>query len=295
MARAPDIAVDWESEYNVRLLHPDRAQFHARCVAESRATYRSLACERDLRYGLGTRALLDFFPAATRAPGEAAPLVAFFHGGYWQAHERSEYAFVARTFTSAGIATAIVGYDLAPEAGVDAMVAQARAACRWLGDNAVRLGCDANLVFAAGHSAGAHLAAATLTGRAPQAVKGAVLVSGIFDLEPLRFTTLNKPLGLTAASARRLSPARHAPPACGDVLVAVGAFETTEFLRQSRSFARHWSGPERVAELLIVPATHHYGIVLELADPAAALSRSAVHRVLRTAAALSPRTRARRR
>jgi arylformamidase len=290
-----DSPIDWEAEYNVRLLHPDRETYHARCVASSKAAYRSLACLPGLRYGPGGRALIDFFPPATSAPEGLAPLVAWFHGGYWHSHERSEYAFVARTLAQAGIATALVGYDLAPSAGMHEIVAQARAACRWLRGQAAELGCDEQLIFTAGHSAGAHLAAGVLTDPQPQDVKGAVLVSGIFELDPLRSTSLNATLGLTAASARRLSPRPGARQRACDLLVAVGAFETTEFLRQSREFAHRWPAAAGSAELLVVPAAHHYSVVLELARGDSALSRAAVHRVLRTSALVVRRARARRR
>ena len=282
-----------ESEYNVRLLHPDRSTFHERGRAESRLAYRDLAVTRDIRYGNGPRALLDLFPAAPGAKGEGVPLVAFFHGGYWHAHERSEFGFVARAFAGAGIATAVVGYDLAPQASMGAIVAQAREACAWIRAHAQELDVDAGLVFTAGHSAGAHLAACALT-ESDASLRGAILVSGIFDLAPLLRTTLNEPLGLTPATARRWSPARHRLPDAGDALLAVGAFETSEFIRQSRDLARIWVGVERRVETMVVPALHHYNVVLELADPDSALSRAARHLVLRRSgqrAALRRRTR----
>src|SRR5688572_4569509 len=100
---APDLegiepGVDWEAEYNVRLLHPDRHVFHERCIKASRAVYREMPCTREIRYGAGQRALLDLFPASPAAAAGRVPVVAFFHGGYWHSHERHEYAFVAKAF-----------------------------------------------------------------------------------------------------------------------------------------------------------------------------------------------------
>lgn len=270
---------DFEAEYNVRLLHPDHARYHERCEARSRVAYREFPVTREIRYGPGPRALLDFFPATRAAAGTAVPLVAYFHGGYWRAHERSQYAFIARAFAPAGIATALVGYDLAPQASLAQIVAQARGACAWLRENAGSLGFDARLLFTAGHSAGAHLAACALT--AGETFGGAILVSGIYDLAPLVHTTLNGQIGLTSASARRWSPVRHALPSGASALIAVGAFETTEFLRQSNAFARAWRSAGSTAEVMTVPAAHHYSIVLELDNPDSALSRDARHLVQR--------------
>src|SRR5207253_4089820 len=211
------------------------------------------------------------FPPANGARGEGTPVVAFFHGGYWHAHERGEFGFVARAFASAGIWTAIVGYDLAPAASMGAIVAQVRLACAWISHNAASLGVDGGLLFTAGHSAGAHLAACALTA-APTPCRGAILVSGIYDLLPLLRTTFGVRLRLSAPTARRWSPLRHEFPPSGQALVAVGAFETTEFIRQSHGFARAWRGAERGAEVLVLPGMHHYSVLMELDDPDSALS-----------------------
>jgi arylformamidase len=278
-----EAAPDLEHEYNVRLLHADRQQFYDRYWARSEAAYRELEVVRDVRYGAGARALMDVFLPSNGARGEGVPIVAFFHGGYWQAHERAEFGFVARAFAAAGICTALVGYDLAPGARMGTIVGQARAACAWIRANAGELGVDAGLVFTAGHSAGAHLAACVLT-ETSRPCAGAILVSGLYDLSPLVRTTINGPLGLTASTARRWSPVRQRLPARGDALVAVGAFETTEFIQQSHAFSRAWTDGGRSAELIVMPAMHHYDILLELDDPDSALSRGARHLVLRSSA-----------
>jgi arylformamidase len=269
-----------EAEYNVRLLHPERERFHERGRKLSLEAYRSLPVTRDIRYGKGKRALLDFFAATNPASPVGVPVLAFFHGGYWHAHERSEFAFVARSFASAGIATAIVGYDLAPAVRLAQIVAQARAAVAWLHAHAADLGFDRRLMFVGGHSAGAHLAACVLTGR-DSPCRGGLMVSGIYELSPLIATTLNRPLALTPSMARRWSPLRHPLPDSGRIVVAVGAFETTEFIRQSHDFARAWDGGGRAAEVMIVPASNHYSVVLELADADSALAREARQLVTR--------------
>ena len=56
----------------------------------------------------------------------------------------------------------------------------------------------------AGHSAGAHLAACVMSTDfthygldAAQPLTGAVLLSGIYDLKPIKLTYVNNPLNLT--------------------------------------------------------------------------------------------------
>jgi arylformamidase len=284
--------MDWELEYNVRLRVPDRGAFHDRCRAASRDAYARMNCIRGLQYGDGPRTRIDLFPALPTAQGTPTPVLAFFHGGFWHAHERSEYAFVARPFVNAGVATALVGYDLAPQASLEAIVSQAVQACSWLQHNAAELRVDPGLLFCAGHSAGAHLAASVMNARLPTPARGGVLVSGIFDLDPLRHTSFNTTLRLTEGSARALSPSHRPLPVTGDVLVAVGAAETPEFIRQSREYFRRWHAAGRSADLIVVPEVHHYEIVLELDDPDSDLSQAAIQRIVKTAAGVEGRDRA---
>lgn len=288
---AHPVETDWEAEYNVRLRHPDRQDVYEQCLEASAAAYRTLASERDVRYGAGDRARIDYFPARRVAHGMRAAAVAFFHGGYWHSHDRSEFALIAEPFVHAGVAVALVGYDLAPANPVRAIVAQARLACRWLRAHATELRFDPHALLAAGHSAGAHLAACVLTDP-DHVVRGGLLVSGIFDLEPLCRTSFARRLGLTPAEARDLSPLRHAFPPRGDVLVVVGEQESAQFVYQSRRFAQAWAATRRSSQLAVVPELHHYSIVLALGRKESRLARMAVEwarAVTRRASGTRPR------
>ena len=170
-------------------------------------------------------------PRALRVPGR--PLLVYVHGGYWQELSAADSLFNAADARREGISLVAVEYTLAPRASIDTMidecVAGLQEAIGSLSPTAVVL---------AGSSAGAHLVACCL-GRpgVADAIAGAVLLSGIYDLRPLTRTSINTPLGLNRAEAERLSPlfGRYGPlPA---VLVAVGGHETGEFKRQSREMA----------------------------------------------------------
>ena len=114
--------------------------------------------QRDLRYGSAPRALIDFFPAPepARRPG----LLAYIHGGYWQELSKDHSAFLAPAWHAAGYAHAVIGYTLAPAAGVSDIMAECSAAVAWLQARADTLGFDAANVVVAGSSAGGYLAAA---------------------------------------------------------------------------------------------------------------------------------------
>lgn len=245
----------------------DYRPFVERYAVESARALAALPVERDLRYGTAPRARLDYFPApdGTRRPG----LLVYIHGGYWQELSKDQSAFLAPTWHAAGFAHAVVGYTLAPDARLPAIVAECRAALAWLHARADTLGFDSRNVVIAGSSAGAYLTAACAD-RSPTPVRGIVPVSGVYDVAPLIGTSINDALGLdveTAASLDLLTSARRFCPA----VVAWGEVETAEFKRQSRAFAARLAVEGTACTTLEVPARNHFDVILELGDHASPL------------------------
>lgn len=247
------------------------APFLAEYAALSARAHARLPAQRNLRYGPAPRATLDYFaaPAGARRPG----LLVYIHGGYWQEGAKEDSAFLAPAWHDAGMAHAVVGYTLAPEARLPTIVAECRAALAWLVARADTLGFDAANVVIAGSSAGAYLAAAGAD-RTAAAVRGIVPVSGVFDVAPLIGTSINDPLGLDAAAAAALdllTPERRYCPA----VVAWGEVETSAFKHQSRAFAACVRAGGTSCATLEVPGRNHFDVVLELGDPAAPLFAAA--------------------
>ncbi len=219
-----------------------------------------VAGPRNVPYASPPRARLDFFPA--RHSG--APTLLFFHGGYWQRNAREGFSFVAEGALAHGISVAVAGYTLAPEARMDDIVVEARAAAAWLHDNLADWGGDPNRIFAAGWSAGGHLAAMVM---GETAIRGGLAISGIFDLEPIRLNYLNEKLGLDAAESQRNSPLYHLPERTGALLVAVGGDELPELRRQSQDYADAWRGHGLPVVFQELPRCHHYAALEQLAHP----------------------------
>ena len=71
--------------------------------------------------------------------GKAAPLLVFIHGGYWQMRSKEVFAFVAAGPLAHGIGVALVGYTLAPQARLDAIVAEIRSALDFLASTRTNL------------------------------------------------------------------------------------------------------------------------------------------------------------
>ena len=249
----------------------DRAYNNAAAVADSTALTRDWARRSaelktraatllDVPYAQGERCRIDLFSAS-----EDAPLVAFFHGGYWQTRSKDDFAFVAAGPLAHGLSVALVGYTLAPEADMGRIVAECAAALDSLCIHGARRVC------VAGWSAGAHLAVTTL-GR--PGVRGGLAISGIYDLEPIQHSYLNDKLGLDEATALRHSPLRHLSDASAPLIVAFGKDELPELRRQSETFAEERITAGLATELLPLAGANHFSVLELLASPDGDLARA---------------------
>ena len=133
----------------------------------------------------------------------------------------------------------------------------------------------ADLIVAAGHSAGGHLAACLLATDwslidptlPKQLASAAFAISGLFDLEPLVPTSINRALKLTPLEARRLSPL-HWKVNAGTVLdTVVGGAESYEYHRQSEAIVERWAAQGVATRYESVPDANHFTVIAPLADP----------------------------
>ncbi len=85
--------------------------------------------------------------------------------------------------------------------------------------------------------------------------------------------SFNADIRLDETEAARLSPVRLRPRTTAPLLVAVGADETSEFIRQTRLLWDAWpaSRPPGDVAPLIVPARHHFSVVADFGDPGSEL------------------------
>jgi arylformamidase len=218
----------------------------------------------DVRYGARPRAALDYFPSGATH----APLFVFIHGGYWQRNEKERFSFIVPGPRAHGINVAIPGYTLAPDARLSDMVAEIRQALTFLVDCADELGFDRSNIYIGGWSAGGHLA--TVVVEHP-AVRGAIPISGIFDLEPIALGVLNEKLQLSAEEIAKLSPLRNLAQGSPPLSLFVGAAELPELKQQSEDYAKAARGRGLPVTLTILPNHHHFSILDELARADGAL------------------------
>ncbi|WP_018501387.1 alpha/beta hydrolase [Parafrankia discariae] len=278
----------WENDrelrdraYSPSLTVPDMAGFLREYAARSDAARRSIAW-REIAYGPTAAETLHLFPARR----DHAPLQVFVHGGYWQELSRWESSFAAPDFVARGAAFAALGYGLAPAHRLDEIVAQVRRGVHWLFRHAGELGVDPTRVFLSGSSAGAHLVAMCLLDgwlpaplRPRDVIRGATLLSGIYDLEPLRDTYVGEAIGLTAAEAARNSPLRRAGSRLPPLVVARGERETVAFAAQHSAFTTSLAGTGTPVTALVAAGRHHFDLPFDLGDPATLLGRATLTRM----------------
>jgi arylformamidase len=258
-----------EREYDFRWRHPDREAILARYTVESERVLGEGPHHLDVAYGPGPRERIDVFPA----PAPGAPIHLFIHGGYWRAHRKEDYRFVARAGREAGAATFVMEYDLAPHVTLDHIIEQVRRAVLWIAANARGFNGDPRQLVVSGHSAGGHLAATmaltdwAVHGAPAGTVRGCLAISGVFDLDPITRTSINDDLRLDEAAVRRNSPIHRIGNDWPMIAVAYGAEETDEFIRQSKQFAAALEKAGGAGPLLGLRGLHHYDIVLQLARP----------------------------
>src|SRR5512134_1051694 len=258
-------------EYNNRELFPDYARHFARWQESSARARGTMTCYLDRAYGPAPAETLDIFPARK---GDGSVLV-FIHGGYWRSLDKKDFSFLAPAWVDAGVSLVVVNYGLAPAVTVERIVQQMLAASAWVYRHAEEYGMDEERLFVSGHSAGGHLAAMMLAALWPvyerslpkDLYKGALAVSGVYDLRPLvQVDWLQGDLRLDEASALKLSPAFLPPATRAPLTVAVGGLESSEFKRQNALLAQRWKPV--LARDVPMPGRDHFTIVDGLAEPA---------------------------
>ncbi|XP_007483001.1 kynurenine formamidase isoform X2 [Monodelphis domestica] len=230
------------SRWSHRLNAEEVIKAHVQVGTE--ATKKAQAREENLlgvAYGDGDGEKLDiYFPTKTSAE---LPFFLFIHGGYWQEGSKDYSAFMVPPLTAAGVAVAVIAYDLAPKGNIDLMLSQVRKSILFIQKQyTFNRG-----IYLCGHSAGAHLASMVLLTdwvehEVIPNIKGSFLVSGIYDLEPIVYTYINDILQMTMEDAQRNSPmfcqkeVQSQMTSTCELIIAVGQHDSPEFLQQSLDY-----------------------------------------------------------
>ncbi|HLN09677.1 MAG TPA: alpha/beta hydrolase [Xanthobacteraceae bacterium] len=257
------------AQYLTDQVRPHHASLLAAFQGESDAAAVALKAALDVRYGPHPRQTFDFFQS--EAPWRGT--LAYFHAGYWQARDKSQFRFLAPDFLIYGIDVAFINYPLCPDVDLPTLVEAARASLPALLKCAAGRGRGGTHVVAAGHSAGAHLSVElaltdwSVRGLPASPVAAVAALSGVYDLEPLVRTPLNDKLGLDTATARALSPIHRLRGGLPPALFVVGGDETPAFRQQNARMHEAWRRAGNASETLVVDGTDHFTLLRALPAP----------------------------
>lgn len=277
---------DIECQYNPRKSVANVLEYTLRASqlsAEARGRHKPIC---DVAYGKSPLATLDIFLAAQAD----APVHVFLHGGYWRGRDKSDYSFIADALVPLGITTVVMNYDLCPKVPLPAIVLQVREGIRWIYSHAAEFGkCSygkgrgtsgdkaPSLTFS-GHSAGAHLIASALAADSSEIVlpaeqsAAAVLISGIYELEPILSISVNEEIRLQPEQVDPMSPMRHPPLPDLPLHVVVGGNETPAWIQQSKTFSEICRQQGSHCTYLEQSGHNHYSIMTLLETPDGALA-----------------------
>ncbi len=161
-----------------------------------------------------------------------------------------------------GWSVAIPGYSLAPEATLTEITQEISMSLDWLAEHGTSYGVAGPVVLS-GWSAGAHLAALALD---HPAVIAGLAVSGVYDLAPIRDTSLNIALKMTDEEIATLSPLRL-PMVHKRLAIAYGSSELPALVWDSKRFYDARRAANAPGELIEIRGADHFTILDELRRP----------------------------
>jgi arylformamidase len=238
-----------------------------------------LGAPQRFAYGATPVEALDVYRARA-----GAPIQIFIHGGAWSSGSAKDWAFPADMFVHRGSHFVVPDFVSVVDAGgnLSAMAEQVRGAIAWVHRNAERFGGDRERIFVSGHSSGAHLAGVALTtdwkrlGLPADLVKGGVLLSGMYDLKPVRLSARSRYVHFDDATEQALSPQRHLDQLRARLVVAYATLDSPEFQRQSRDFVAAVKAAGKPVELLVARGYNHFEAPETLGNPYGLLGRAAL-------------------
>jgi arylformamidase len=273
--------VELDAAYDQSVYAPNQRQIAQRSAANNELARARLGPPMRLSYGPTEIEQLDLY----RTQAGREPIQVFLHGGAWRGGSAKGSAYAAEVFLTAGAHYIAPDFVAVQNAGgsLMAMADQVRRAIAWVYRNATSFGGDPERIYISGHSSGAHLAGVAVTtdwrrdfSLPADVIKGAVLVSGMYDLRGPRLSSRSSYVKFDDGTEEALSPQRHLDRLTTPLIVAYGSFETPEFQRQSRDFAAAVKDAGKPVELIRGEGYNHFEFIETLGNPYSPLARAAL-------------------
>jgi arylformamidase len=289
MAKGPIVWLDMDQKelddaYDQSVYAPNQGEIRKRRIAACQRALARLGQPQRIAYGPTEIEKLDIYK--TNRPN--APVRIFIHGGAWRNGDAKESAYMAEMYVAAGAHLVIPDFTNVQDVGgnLQTMAGQVRRAVAWVCKNAASFGGDPNRIYLAGHSSGAHLGGVvTVTDwqkdfDLPRNVlKGAILVSGMYDLKAPRLSKRGKYVNFDDETEERLSTQRHLDKLHTPLILAHGTLETPEFQRQTREFAAAVKAAGKPVEFFVGEGYNHFEMQETMANPFGLCGRPALEQM----------------
>ncbi|MDT2023631.1 alpha/beta hydrolase [Methylocella sp. CPCC 101449] len=253
--------------------------------AAASAAYARLSPRR-MSYGQTQIEGFDFYSCGR----PDAPILCFIHGGGWRSGASRDFAHLAEPYLDAGAHVAILDFISidAVHGELPDVVDQVRRAVAHIHRHAADFGGDPAKIFIAGHSSGGHLSGCVVTtdwtryGLPPRILAGAVLMSGMYDLEPVRRSKRSLYVRFTDENVRALSAIHHLERLHCPLILTYGSEESPEFQRQACAFYEAVQAAGKPVELVVLDGANHFEMLESLANPYGFVGRAALAQVRQT-------------
>ena len=234
-----------------------------------------------IEYGANSRQKLDLYLPKTQAkqPNINSKVVIFYYGGNWDSGERADYKFVAEALSAQGYIVVIPDFRLYPEVLFPSLMSDPVTVAKWVKTLINQYGGDANKVFLAGHSSGAHmavmmainpeyLAAVSLQ---PKDFAGVIGLAGPYDFLPLKSERLKTIFGNEQEQLKsqpinfvdgNFKDGKHPP-----ILLGVGKKDGTVWPRNTFNLAKKIKDNNGLVEVAEFENYGHVDMVAKLAKP----------------------------
>lgn len=226
----------------------------------------SYSVRKDIAYGKSDRNFLDIYIPKTAA--ETKDVVIFIHGGSWQVGDKSEYKFVAESFTRRGYMAVVPNYRLAPAVKYPTFVEDTAAAINWVKQNIAQYGGNAQRIFVVGHSAGAYNAVMVfaLSKVKINDVRGVIGLAGPYDFLPLTDPKLQA-IFAPAKPLKTMLPIHYAAKKFPPMLLMTGDKDTDVSPKNTRNFAAKLKQSGNSVQAVYLPEIDHIDIISGFAAP----------------------------
>jgi arylformamidase len=261
-----------DDAYDQAVWAPNREHIAKRRRLASESTIARIGAPERVAYGPTEIEKLDIY--TTRRAN--APIMIFIHGGAWKNGAAKDSAYMSEMYLAAGANFVIPDFVAVEKAGgsLMTMADQVRRAVAWVYKNAASFGGDASRLYVSGHSSGGHLSGCVVItdwekdfGLPRDILKGAVLVSGMYDLKAVRLSKRSKYVKFDDETEEKLSAQRHIDMINMPLVVAHGTLETPEFQRQSREFAAAVKAAGKPIEFFVGEGFNHFEMQETMGNP----------------------------